>query len=159
MSVNPAIREGDRLPDLELEAYPADGKRKLSSFRGKWLVLYFYPRDDTPGCTKEACGFRDTNSEIVKLGANVVGVSPDSVDSHKRFYQKYSLNFPLLSDPKGELGKRLGVLREDSDRPSMRRVTFIVDPDGVVRKIYPKVDPSSHSNEIVEDLKKLISAS
>ncbi|MDG6933539.1 MAG: peroxiredoxin [Nitrososphaerota archaeon] len=158
MSTALLIKEGDKLPEVELESYPAAGKKKTSEFRGKWLVLYFYPRDDTPGCTKEACGFRDTISEIAKLGANVVGVSTDSVDSHRRFHEKYSLNFPLLSDPEGKLGREIGVLNEGSSRPSMRRVTLLVDPKGVVRKIYPKVDPTVHSDEVVRDLKKFIAS-
>lgn len=158
MSTALLIKEGDKLPEVELESYPAPGKKKTSEFREKWLVLYFYPRDDTPGCTKEACGFRDSISEITKLGANVVGVSTDSVDSHRRFHEKYSLNFSLLSDPKGELGRKIGVLNEGSSRPSMRRVTLLVDPKGMVRKVYPKVDPTAHSDEVVRDLKKFIAS-
>jgi peroxiredoxin Q/BCP len=153
-----AVKEGEKLPDAVLDSYPSPEKKKLSDYRGKWLVLYFYPRDDTPGCTKEACGFRDTNAELVKLGASVVGVSTDSVESHKKFHQKYSLNFTLLSDPKRELGKRLGVLNEGSSHLSMRRVTLIVDPSGTVRKVYPKVDPSVHSEEILKDLKRMITS-
>ncbi|MEM3267669.1 MAG: peroxiredoxin, partial [Conexivisphaerales archaeon] len=104
----------------------------------KWLVLYFYPRDDTPGCTAEACNFRDSSHELQKLGASVVGVSTDTPESHKNFSNKYRLSFPLLSDPSGEFGASLGVLR-DSSRPTMNRVTFIIDPNGIVRKVYPRL--------------------
>ncbi|HVP24343.1 MAG TPA: peroxiredoxin [Conexivisphaerales archaeon] len=147
------VRVGDPLPDFDLEAYPSGGTAKLSSYRGRWLVLYFYPRDDTSGCTKEACSFRDSTSSIRALGAEVVGVSTDSISSHRKFAGKFNLGFTLLSDPKGELGSRLGVLKENGT--SMYRVTFLVDSEGRIAKIYPKVDPSIHADEVMADLKAL----
>jgi peroxiredoxin Q/BCP len=144
---------GDYVPDAYLEAYPDKNKVKLSSYRGRWIVLYFYPRDDTPGCTKEACGFRDSIKSIRALGSDVIGVSTDGLSSHERFTNKYGLNFTLLSDTKGELGSALGVLKENGS--SMYRVTFLVNPDGRIAKIYPKVDPLIHSAEVTNDLKML----
>jgi peroxiredoxin Q/BCP len=147
------VKVGDFVPDARLEAYPDKNEVKLSSYRGRWIVLYFYPRDDTPGCTKEACGFRDSIKTIKALGADVIGVSTDGLSSHERFASKYGLNFTLLSDTKGELGSSLGVLKENGS--SMHRVTFLVNPDGRIAKIYPKVDPLIHSAEVISDLKML----
>ncbi|MEM0118185.1 MAG: peroxiredoxin [Conexivisphaerales archaeon] len=149
------LKEGDAFPDVELQAYP-EGKKSVSDYRGKWLVLYFYPRDDTPGCTTEACSFRDHIADIKKLGAEVVGVSTDDYKSHERFAKKYNLNFTLLSDVDGELGKLVGALREGAARLTENRVTFLIDPKGYVAKVYPKVTPSDHSEEIIRDLKSLL---
>ncbi len=148
------LKEGERFPDIELQAYP-DGKKKVSDYKGKWLVLYFYPRDDTPGCTTEACSFRDHISDIRKLGAEVVGVSTDDYKSHEKFAKKYNLNFTLLSDTDGELGKAVGALRENASRLTENRVTFLIDPKGFIAKVYPRVTPSEHSEEIIQDLKAL----
>src|SRR5271157_3146361 len=131
------VKVGDYVPDVRLLAYPDKSEAKLSSYRGKWIVLYFYPHDDTLGCTKEACGFRDSIKTIKALGADVIGVSTDGLSSHERFARKYDLNFTLLSDTKGELGSCLGVLKESGS--SMYRVTFLVNSDGRIAKIYPKV--------------------
>lgn len=131
----------------------------LAQYKGKWIILYFYPKDDTPGCTKEACNFRDSIGEYQKLGVVVLGVSKDSVMSHKKFAQKYQLNFPLLSDESlviiktynawGEkkfMGKiYMGVLRN----------TILINPAGEIQKIYKKVNPLVHSREILADLKAL----
>jgi peroxiredoxin Q/BCP len=144
---------GDLVPDIMLEAYPRKKGIRLSSYYGKWIVLYFYPRDDTPGCTREACGFRDSIEMIKALGADVIGVSTDGVGSHERFTNKYDLNFTLLSDTKGELGSSLGVLKENGS--SMYRVTFLVGPDGRIAKVYPKVDPLVHPAEVIKDLNLL----
>jgi peroxiredoxin Q/BCP len=149
------LNVGDPLPEAELEVHPGPGTVKLSSYKGKWVVLYFYPRDDTPGCTKEACNFRDSIKEIRALGAEVVGVSTDSIRSHQKFTTKYGLNFPLLSDSEGVLGTKLGALRNGFFK-SMRRVTFIIDPKGRIAKIYPQVDPGNHSEEVLRDLKTMI---
>lgn len=150
------VKVGDSVPDVPLEAYPNSRKVKLSDYKGKWLILYFYPKDDTPGCTKEACTFRDSMTPIKGLEAEVVGVSTDSVNSHQKFHSKHDLNFTLLSDPKGELGSLMGALREGfGPLRSMRRITFLINPNSHIVKIYPKVDPAEHADEIQRDLKAL----
>ena len=131
----------------------------LRDFAGQWLVLYFYPHDDTPGCTTEACSLRDAHAEIAKLGARIVGISRDDADSHEKFKEKHGLNYTLLSDPDrsainayGAWGKTIfgvkGVLRK----------TFIIDPEGRVVKVYPKVTPLGHGEQVVADLKRLQAA-
>jgi peroxiredoxin Q/BCP len=145
---------GDRVPDIELEAFPSGRRVKLSAYAGKWVVLYFYPRDDTSGCTREACGFRDSMKPINEMGAEIVGVSTDSMKSHGKFAGKYDLSFTLLSDPKGSLGSFFGVLKEGGS--SMLRVTFLIDPEGRISKIYPKVDPSLHAAQVLADLRELV---
>ncbi len=128
---------------------------KLDDYKGKWLVLYFYPKDDTPGCTKEACNFRDARADIEKLAA-VVGISKDSVASHKKFSEKYHLNFTLLSDPEHSV-----IEAYDSWKPKKfmgkeylgtSRNTFIINPDGKIVKEYLGVDPKNHADEIIKDL-------
>jgi thioredoxin-dependent peroxiredoxin len=128
----------------------------LADYAGKWLVLYFYPKDDTPGCTVEACSLRDAHTDITALGASIVGISQDDAPSHAKFRAKHSLNFTLLSDPTrrtiddyGCWGKKMfgkeGVLRR----------TFIINPQGIVVKVYGRVTPDGHGDQIVADLKKL----
>jgi peroxiredoxin Q/BCP len=112
-------------------------------------VLYFYPKDDTPGCTKEACAFRDRMDEYAKAGIQVYGVSLDSPESHREFREKYSLNFPLLTDEGGRASEILGVLREDRKRT--KRVSFLLDPEGRISRVYPEVTPDTHAEEILED--------
>lgn len=134
-----------------------DGKtHSLSMYFGKWIVLYFYPRDDTPGCTKEACNFRDSISELKKLGVVVLGVSKDSVASHKKFADKYHLNFPILSDETKEVmksyeawGKKKFMGREFE---GTLRMTYLIDPKGEIRKVYKNVNPSIHAGDILNDL-------
>ncbi len=133
--------------------------RKLSDYRGKWVVLYFYPKDDTPGCTKEACNFRDNYQALEKMGVVIVGVSKDTVESHKKFSDKYALNFPILSDSDKKIiqlynawGKKKFLGREYD---GVKRMTYLIDPLGVIRKIYEKVNPLRHVGEIVNDLKNL----
>lgn len=130
----------------------------LADYQGKWLVLYFYPKDDTPGCTAEACSFRDARADIEKLAA-VVGVSTDSVDSHKKFSEKYHLNFTLLSDPEHTV-----IQAYDSWQPKRfmgkefmgtQRDTFIIDPSGYIARKYAGVDPKEHATTIIADLKLL----
>ncbi len=135
----------------------SDGKRySLTDFRGKWVVLYFYPADDTPGCTVEACSLRDARDTLAEMGAEVIGVSRDEASSHEMFKQKYSLNFLLLTDKDkkamelyGAWGKKMfgteGVLRK----------TFIINPEGVVVKAYGRVTPLGHGEKVVEDLQQL----
>jgi thioredoxin-dependent peroxiredoxin len=136
-----------------------DGKmHSLKDYEGKWLVLYFYPKDDTPGCTKEACAFRDDMNQITSLGAQIVGISVDSQSSHAKFASKYHLPFPLLSDDQAEVAERYGVLRNMLLFRYAKRYTFLIDPQGKVRKVYDKVETSRHSKEIIADLKILTGA-
>jgi peroxiredoxin Q/BCP len=128
-------------------------------YRGKWLVLYFYPKDDTPGCTTQACEFRDNLFAFNKLNATVVGVSVDDVASHKQFSEEHSLPFTLLADPTKETAKAYGVLRSVLGLMEIAsRETFIIDPRGRVAKHYSAVDPKGHSQAVLKDLRTLQSA-
>lgn len=145
---------GQPAPDFSLP--DQDGKmHKLRDYAGKWLVLYFYPKDDTPGCTQEACAFRDDLNKLTALGAEIVGISVDSQSSHAKFADKYHLPFPLLADDQAEVAKRYGVLSNMLLFKLAKRYTFLVDPQGNVRKVYDKVETSRHSTEIIADLKML----
>ncbi|MGB9591242.1 MAG: peroxiredoxin [Candidatus Kryptoniota bacterium] len=145
------LKVGDKAPYFELRGN--DGKlHRLSDFKGEYVVLYFYPKDETPGCTTEACSFRDDIMQIKKAGAQVLGVSVDDVSSHKEFTKKYGLNFILLADPEKKVVKEYGVL---SKRGYAERVTFIINPDGKIAKIYPNVNPEGHSKEVLSDLHAL----
>ncbi|HZV99404.1 MAG TPA: peroxiredoxin [Methylophilaceae bacterium] len=137
------------LPDAQKQPH------KLTDYAGKWLVLYFYPKDDTPGCTKEACSFRDDLFQLEKLGAKVVGVSVDDSDSHAKFAQKYSLPFPLLADKDGKVADSYGALTNLGLIKIAKRYTFLIDPQGNIAKTYLSVDTSRHSQEIIDDLKLL----
>jgi len=148
------MRTGDLFPRFELEAYPGPEKLKDSDLRGSWVVLYFYPKDGTHGCTKEALNFRDDKERLAKIGARVVGVSTDSIPSHAKFHRKFSLNFVLLSDPRGSLGEKVGVCKGSLFK-HMERVTFILDPEGKIARIYPKVKYLGHSEQVMNDLKAL----
>ena len=128
----------------------------LKEFSGKWLVLYFYPKDDTPGCTQEACAFRDDLHKLTALGAQVVGISVDDGKSHAEFAKKYHLPFPLLADSSKEVAERYGVLLDMVVMKIAKRYTFLIDPQGNVNKVYDKVETSHHSQEIIDDLNKLI---
>jgi len=125
------------------------------TIKGKWLVLYFYPKDDTPGCTTEACHFRDDFKFLESLGAKVVGVSIDDSFSHKKFAEKYNLPFPLLSDSSGEVASRYGALNNFLVIKLAKRYTYLINPQGKIAKIYLSIDTSKHSQEIIEDLKTL----
>ena len=127
----------------------------LESLRGKWLVLYFYPKDDTPGCTQEACSFRDDLAQLTRLGAQIVGVSVDDSASHAEFAQKYHLPFPLLSDKDGAVARRYGAYADWKVVRYAKRYTFLIDPQGKIAKTYLKVDTSRHSAEIIADLREL----
>jgi peroxiredoxin Q/BCP len=127
----------------------------LNSFKGKWLVIFFYPKDDTPGCTKEACNFRDNYSLIKSIGANVVGISLDGSSSHQKFSAKHGLPFMLLSDPNGNVTKAYGALFQFFCIRLAKRHSFIVDPSGLIRKEYRSVNPKTHSDQIIKDLKCL----
>ena len=127
----------------------------LATYAGQLLVLYFYPKDDTPGCTREACSFRDDLRQLEKLGARVVGVSVDDTESHAKFAQKYHLPFPLLSDSDGKVADSYGALTNLGLIRIAKRYTFLIGPDGKIAKVYLSVDTSRHSQEIIDDLKRL----
>ena len=131
----------------------------LDDLRGKWLVLYFYPKNDTPGCTEEACSFRDDMAQLTALGAQVVGVSIAETASNADFAKKYHLPFPLLADKEGSVAKRYGAYADWMVIRYARRYTFLVDTQGKIAKTYLKVDTSKHSGEIIADLKQLSSSS
>ena len=145
---------GQPAPDFNLP--DQNGKmHTLRDYAGQWLVLYFYPGDDTPGCTKEACSFRDDLHQITELDARVVGVSVDDTASHAEFAKKYHLPFPLLADKTTAVAARYGVLMDMVVYKAARRYTFLIDPQGKINKVYDKVETSRHSKEIIEDLKRL----
>ncbi|CAN1530055.1 Bcp Peroxiredoxin [Methylophilaceae bacterium] len=129
--------------------------RTFDEFKGRWLVLYFYPKDNTPGCTKEACHFRDDHSALQQYGANVVGISVDSPAAHAQFANKYRLPFPLLADTSGLVAKSYGALINLGWLKLAKRHTFLIDSDGKVAKVYVNVDPNSHSDTLLSDLKAL----
>jgi peroxiredoxin Q/BCP len=143
------VEEGKPAPDFELESDSGETV-KLSDLRGKPVVLYFYPKDDTPGCTRQACGIRDAWSEFERAGALVYGISADTAASHEKFKAKYSLPFPLLADPEHRLGEPYGVTREGKN--SYERSTFVIDADGNVAKIMRRVKPDQHAEQVLEAL-------
>jgi thioredoxin-dependent peroxiredoxin len=144
------VEEGKPAPDFEL-ASDSGETVKLSDLRGKQVVLYFYPKDDTPGCTRQASGIRDAWGEFERAGAAVYGISTDSVASHERFKTKYSLPFPLLADPEHELAEPYGVGQEGKN--SYERSTFVIDADGTVKKIMRRVSPDSHADDVLAALR------
>ncbi|HTS73088.1 MAG TPA: peroxiredoxin [Gaiellaceae bacterium] len=143
------VEEGKPAPDFELQSDSGETVR-LSELRGKPVVLYFYPKDDTPGCTRQACGIRDAWGEFQRAGAEVFGISADSQASHERFKSKYSLPFKLLADPEHTLGEPYGVGRKGMG--SYERSTFVIDADGNVAKIMRRVKPDSHADQVLEAL-------
>lgn len=150
------IAEGKKAPDFTL--LDQDGNKvKLSDFKGKYVVLYFYPKDNTSGCTKEACNFRDTFTKFKSVDAVILGVSPDSVSSHKKFSEKYDLPFRLLADEDKKVLEKYGVWKEKSmygkKYMGVERTTFIIDPEGKIKKIFPKVKVDNHHNEVLKALK------
>ncbi|MGB5528427.1 MAG: thioredoxin-dependent thiol peroxidase [Ignavibacteriaceae bacterium] len=152
------LKVGDKAPSFKLKNQ--DGKViSLSDLKGKPVVLYFYPKDDTSGCTKEACNFRDEFPKFGKMKAEIIGVSADSVESHKKFAQKYKLPFNLLSDEKKVVLEKYGVWQEKSmyGRKYMGivRTTFIINGNGKISKIFPKVKVDEHNIEVMEALKEL----
>ena len=150
--------EGSAAPDFALPDQNGQTHR-LSDFSGRWLVLYFYPRDDTPGCTREACRFRDDIGVLGNLGAAVVGVSVDSAGSHTDFARKYQLPFPLLSDPDGRTARAYDSLMSLGFVRFARRHTFIIAPDGRIAARFDKVDPARHAEEVARTLRRLQQAS
>lgn len=145
---------GEKAPDFNLNDQNHN-QHTLSDYKGKWLVLYFYPKDDTPGCTQEACAFRDDLQQLNDLGAAVVGVSLDDSNSHSEFAQKYHLLFPLLAGKNTDIAVRYGVMLNLGLFKVARRYTFLIDPLGNISKVYDKVETSRHSQEIINDLKNL----
>lgn len=129
----------------------------LKDYKGQWVVVYFYPRDDTPGCTKEACGFRDKSQPYKDKNIVIIGISKDSVDSHKKFAEKYHLNFPILSDASRETIKAYGAWGEKNflgkTFEGVLRKTFLIGPTGEIRKTYDKVDVLNHAETILQDIK------
>ncbi len=150
------LAEGTLAPDFTL---PTDGGGEvtLSDYRGKKVVLYFYPKDDTPGCTVEACSFRDGYAGFIAAGAAVLGVSPDSVKSHDRFKAKFSLPFALLSDPDHHVAEMYGAWGEKKlygkTRMGIIRSTYVIDEEGRIAKVFPRVRPENHSDEVLAVLK------
>jgi peroxiredoxin Q/BCP len=144
------LRTGMEAPDFT--SVDQTGKQvKLSQYRGSPVVLYFYPKDDTPGCTVEACNFRDNNAEYEKRGIKVLGVSVDSTQSHKKFQDKYGLNFTLVADNSKEISEKYGVLGGST----ARRVTYIIGKDGKIAHIYQKVTPKDHAVEVMDKMREL----
>jgi peroxiredoxin Q/BCP len=149
------IEEGQPAPEFALHD-DRGGEVRLGDLRGKPVVLYFYPKDDTPGCTKEACAFRDRSAELAQRGAVVLGVSPDDVASHAAFRDKYALDFPLLADPDHGVAEAYGAWGEKQNYgrtyQGIRRSTFLIDGAGVVRKVWRKVDVSVHDTQVLAAL-------
>ncbi len=148
------VQIGDPAPDFELQDQSGQ-LHSIEDYRGKWVALYFYPKDDTPGCTTEACEFRDNIFAFKNLNCQILGVSLDDVDSHKEFAEKYSLPFPLLADSAGTTADSYGVKSKYMGMSVAKRQTFLIDPDGNVAKHYEKVDPDTHSQQVLADLKAL----
>jgi peroxiredoxin Q/BCP len=152
---NLTLKEGDAAPGFAAETN--DGRRvSLEDFKGKHVVLYFYPKDDTPGCTKEACGFRDAFDSLREKGAVVLGVSTDPVKSHQKFVQKFKLPFLLLADEEKKIVEAYGVWGQKSflgkKYMGTHRVTFLISPDGRIKRIWPKVKPEEHVAEVLAAL-------
>ena len=153
------VKELQPAPDFTLPAIGSDdvvknGQVQLSALRNRVVVLYFYPKDDTPGCTKEACSFRDANREMQRRGIVVLGVSADDIKSHRKFADKYGLSFPLLSDRDTSVSQLYGVWKEKSflgkKYMGVSRETFLIDKDGIVRKAWHKVNAEGHAEEVLE---------
>ena len=149
------LKVGDTAPELKLKDQYGNLVFLRDFAKKKWVVLYFYPKDDTPGCTKEACQLRDQSKQLEPFNVQVLGVSVDSIESHDKFARKFNLNFPLLADPTKKVTKAYGAL---AFYRLARRITFIIDPEGKIRHIFSKVDPNSHVDEIVKTLKHLQSS-
>lgn len=153
------LKQGNLAPDFTL--LDQDGKsHTLSVLRGKWVLLYFYPKDDTPGCTVEACTLRDNLPKFKRLKAKVFGVSVDSVKSHAKFAKKYGLPFTLLADEDKQVVKAYGLWGKKKfmgrEYMGTNRASFLIDPDGKIAKVYENVKPEAHAQEVLADLKDLI---
>jgi thioredoxin-dependent peroxiredoxin len=152
------LQAGDKAPEFELMD-DAGSVHKLSDYRGQAIVVYFYPEDDTPGCTKEACSFRDSYAEFRQAGVEIIGISPDSEKSHTDFIKKYKLPFVLLSDPDHKVCQAYGVwgLKQYMDREyeGVFRTTFIIGPDGIVKRVFENVEPADHSQEVLAEIRTI----
>lgn len=152
------IEPGQRAPDFSLPA-SGGGKVRLKDLRGSPVVLYFYPRDDTPGCTREACAFRDRHKELTSRGAKVFGLSTDDLASHDRFTAKYELNFPLLADVDHKVAEQYGAWREKNmygkKSWGIQRSTYLIDAAGIVRRVWKKVSVDGHDAAVIEALDEL----
>jgi peroxiredoxin Q/BCP len=141
-------------PNIQAPAFTLpdhNGKEhSLQDFSGEWVVLYFYPKDMTPGCTKEACGFRDLHGDLKREGANIIGISTDSIESHQEFKEKHELPFLLLSDEDAEVTQAY-----DAGKRRAKRVSYLIDPNGEIAKVYDKVKPKKHAEQILKDLETL----
>ncbi|HEY6121748.1 MAG TPA: thioredoxin-dependent thiol peroxidase [Pyrinomonadaceae bacterium] len=147
------LKEGNTAPAFTTK--DSSGRTvNLKDFKGEKVVLYFYPKDDTPGCTKEACSFRDEFTMFKKQGINVLGISPDSEVSHKKFAEKYSLPFTLLTDPEHKIADAYGTYGQKKfmgrTYMGIHRMTFLIDEKGKIKKVFPKVKPEDHANEVLE---------
>jgi peroxiredoxin Q/BCP len=145
------LRVGDKFPEMKADSF--DGERSISSFKGKNKVVYFYPRDNTPGCTMEAKDFRDYKSKFDELNTEIIGISTNSLKSHKKFMDKYDLNFTLLSDENKLLCSACGVAKATGK--SAKRTTFLVDNNGTIRYVWEKVNVKGHAEDVLDKIKEL----
>ncbi|MDI9260131.1 thioredoxin-dependent thiol peroxidase [Alicyclobacillus sendaiensis] len=153
-----ALEVGVKAPEFTAECDSGETV-KLSDLRGKVVVLYFYPKDDTPGCTQEACAFRDLKSRFEEAGAVIYGVSRDDVRSHAKFRDKHGLNFPLISDPDGQICQAYDVLKEKNmygrKTLGIERTTYVIDADGVIAAVFPKVKVDGHAEEVLAKVREI----
>jgi len=152
---SPAV--GSDAPTFNLQDQNGEW-HKLADYSGQWLAVYFYPRDDTPGCTTEACNFRDNIYAFKGIGAAVVGISVDDVESHKAFSDKYKLPFTILADEGGDTARAYGVLKDYKLLKLASRQSFLIDPEGKIVKHYDDVDPDEHTDEVLADIKGFMSS-
>jgi len=151
------LKAGDPAPHFALQ--DQDGEQhRLQDYAGRWLVVYFYPKNDTPGCTREACEFRDDVFQFGKLNVGLLGISLDDIESHRRFAEKYSLPFPLLSDAEGRVAEAYGSLFSLGPLKFAKRHSFIIDPASRIARVYRDVDPKSHSDQVIADVQRLMAA-
>ncbi len=153
------LKEGDKAPDFCLEGIDQEGKEVklcLKDLLGQNLIIYFYPKDNTPGCTQEACDFRDNIQALISKGYRVLGISPDPIPSHKKFKEKYQLNFPLLSDPDYTVAKLYGAYGTKKmygkETTGIIRSTFVINPDGTIKKAYYNVKAKGHVQKLLQEL-------
>lgn len=153
-----ALELGTKAPDFKAKT-DQDTEISLNSLQGDWVVLYFYPKDNTPGCTKEACAFRDNMERLSDYEAKVIGVSPDSVKSHQNFIAKHELNFTLIADPDKEICNLFDIIGEKKmygkSYLGVIRTTYIIDPEGIIRWVDPKVSVAGHVDKVIEAIKEL----